>query len=129
MDNVNILLTCPNCGNSTWVKVENGFECLACGDTYETEEMCSEVKPAPKQVLRYTEIIPLLDSHNLTAIQPMIVKEVEAKTTDIADEVFEAICRDVFKLCQNSIETPVISDAVDTILREKYPVEVQKWQV
>ncbi|MEE1502775.1 MAG: hypothetical protein UGF89_00835 [Acutalibacteraceae bacterium] len=38
-----ITLTCPNCGNSTWLKVEDGFECLSCGDIYQTEEMCSEV--------------------------------------------------------------------------------------
>lgn len=42
MDKVKILLTCPNCGNGTWLRVEDGFECLSCGDIYETEEMCSE---------------------------------------------------------------------------------------
>lgn len=42
-NSVKIFLTCPNCGNGSWVRVEDGFECAACGDVCETEEMSSIV--------------------------------------------------------------------------------------
>ncbi len=41
-----ILLTCPNCGNSTWIGQddEGAFECGACGELAFTEDMSAEVK-------------------------------------------------------------------------------------
>lgn len=46
LDTVKIVLTCPECGNSTWLRREEGdFECLSCGDRYNPEDMSSEVEP------------------------------------------------------------------------------------
>ena len=46
LDTVNILLVCPECGNSTWIRRENGdFECLSCGDIYDEKDMRSMVEP------------------------------------------------------------------------------------
>lgn len=40
MKTVKLYLTCPNCGNSTWLPTEGGsYECLACGDTVDIEDM------------------------------------------------------------------------------------------
>lgn len=40
-----IILTCPNCGNSTWLDLDTGeFECLSCGDICNTEDMCSKTE-------------------------------------------------------------------------------------
>lgn len=36
-----IFLTCPNCGNGSWVRREESFECLACGEVYDPEDMCA----------------------------------------------------------------------------------------
>lgn len=44
LEKVKVVSTCPNCGNSGWLKVEKGLECLSCGDVYQTEEMCIEEK-------------------------------------------------------------------------------------
>lgn len=47
MEVVKIILTCPNCGNSTWLEREDEnfmFECLACGDLVNTEDMCSKLE-------------------------------------------------------------------------------------
>ena len=45
MEKVKIVLTCPNCGNSNWIRLNAGeFECLSCGDIYAPEDMCSEIK-------------------------------------------------------------------------------------
>lgn len=45
MEKVKIVLTCPNCANSNWVRLNAGeFECLACGDIYTPEDMCSDAK-------------------------------------------------------------------------------------
>lgn len=42
---VQIILTCPNCRNSTWIRLNAGeFECLSCGNIYDTDDMCSESK-------------------------------------------------------------------------------------
>ncbi len=43
-DTLKIFLTCPNCGNSTWIarddkEAEGAFECAACGDLVFTEDM------------------------------------------------------------------------------------------
>jgi ribosomal protein L37AE/L43A len=44
-EKVKIVLTCPNCNNSTWLRLNAGeFECLSCGDIYDTEDMCSEAE-------------------------------------------------------------------------------------
>lgn len=46
MKTVKIILTCPNCGNSTWLEQEAGdFRCLACDDVYAFGDMCQEIKP------------------------------------------------------------------------------------
>lgn len=45
MNTVQIILTCPNCGNFTFVETEDcAFECLACGNVSFPEDMCSETK-------------------------------------------------------------------------------------
>lgn len=45
MDGIlNIVLTCPNCGNSGWIRRDDGFECLACGDFSYPEDMCSDIR-------------------------------------------------------------------------------------
>lgn len=44
---VKIILTCPRCGNNTWVKREDEevmFECLACGEFSYPEDMCSKTE-------------------------------------------------------------------------------------
>ena len=43
---IKILLTCPNCGDSNWIRrkdeeAEGAFECAACGDLVFTEDMCA----------------------------------------------------------------------------------------
>lgn len=44
MEKVKIVLACPTCANSNWVRLNAGeFECLVCGDIYAPEDMCSEV--------------------------------------------------------------------------------------
>lgn len=43
MKAIKLILTCPSCGNSTWVRRDNSFECLSCEDVYDPEEMaCNE---------------------------------------------------------------------------------------
>lgn len=48
METLRILLTCPECGNSTWCRHEDedatGFVCLACGEYCETEDMPAKVQ-------------------------------------------------------------------------------------
>lgn len=40
-NSIQIILTCPHCGNSTWIKRDNGeYECAACEDTYYEADMC-----------------------------------------------------------------------------------------
>ena len=34
-----IVLTCPVCGKSNWVREDDQFKCVACGETYYTEDM------------------------------------------------------------------------------------------
>lgn len=41
---VKIVLTCPQCGNSTWIPQDDGFECAACGAFSYTENMSSETE-------------------------------------------------------------------------------------
>lgn len=48
MESVKVFLTCPNCGNSTWVQKGEAddymFECLACEDLYHPEDMGSSTE-------------------------------------------------------------------------------------
>ena len=45
MNAVQIILTCPICGNSTWETADNcEFKCLKCGEVVCTESMCSSTK-------------------------------------------------------------------------------------
>lgn len=47
MKTVKIVLTCPNCGNSTWIEREDEdymFECLSCGDLVYPEDMGSKME-------------------------------------------------------------------------------------
>ena len=49
MEAVKIVLTCPNCGNSTWIERADEdcmcmFECLACGDLVYPEDMSSFIQ-------------------------------------------------------------------------------------
>lgn len=37
-----IFLTCPRCGDRNWFKREDGWECAACGELADPEDMCSE---------------------------------------------------------------------------------------
>lgn len=37
-----IFLTCPRCGDRNWFKKEDGWECAACGELADPEDMCSE---------------------------------------------------------------------------------------
>lgn len=40
-----IMLTCPTCGSSTWIKVDGGeFKCSKCGEIVCPESMCSSVE-------------------------------------------------------------------------------------
>ena len=45
MPTVKILMSCPNCGETNWYTKKNGFECAACGEFYNTEDMCTTTKP------------------------------------------------------------------------------------
>ena len=42
-----LMMTCPRCGNTTWLSREDGFECTACGEFSYPEDMSSEVS-SPK---------------------------------------------------------------------------------
>lgn len=45
MNTVQIMLTCPECGNSNWEVVNNcEFKCLKCGTIASPEAMCSVTK-------------------------------------------------------------------------------------
>ena len=47
MSIVQIVLTCPNCGNSNWATADNyEFKCLRCGEAALPEAMCSTTKDA-----------------------------------------------------------------------------------
>ena len=47
MSIVQIVLTCPNCGNSNWATSDNyEFKCLQCGEAALPEAMCSTTKDA-----------------------------------------------------------------------------------
>lgn len=52
-----LVLTCPNCGGTSWIKMENEpfFKCLTCGECSDTEEMSAKVVRQDKAAL------PLLD--------------------------------------------------------------------
>ena len=52
MEAVKIVLTCPNCGNSTWIERADEdymFECLACGDLVYPEDMGSKMEKHIKE--------------------------------------------------------------------------------
>lgn len=40
---VKVIMTCPRCGNSTWIHRDDGFECAACGEFSYPEDMSSKV--------------------------------------------------------------------------------------
>jgi len=62
MNRLKIVLTCPNCGNSTWLRTndkEVHFECLACGDHYNTEDMCSRAEVYQHESVSVTNKAPV----------------------------------------------------------------------
>lgn len=40
---LNIILCCPECGDTNFFRRGDSFECAACGTLVNTEEMCSTV--------------------------------------------------------------------------------------
>ena len=40
---VKLVLACANCGNTTFIQVEDGFKCSSCGDFSYPEDMGTEV--------------------------------------------------------------------------------------
>lgn len=55
--NVRLQLTCPNCGNSIWIKRDDEFECSACGEISNTEDMCCEGVPELRHIILNNEIV------------------------------------------------------------------------
>lgn len=46
MDTVRIVLTCPECGDTHWIRKEDGsFDCLSCGASCTPESMSATVEP------------------------------------------------------------------------------------
>lgn len=49
-ETIKIMLVCPNCNNSTWLRLNaSEFECLSCGDIYDTEDMCTNEEDIDKE--------------------------------------------------------------------------------
>lgn len=51
MNTVKIVLTCPRCGNSTWFYRGGEFECAACGEICETEDMSSRLDKTERDLV------------------------------------------------------------------------------
>ena len=47
-----IKMTCPRCGNSTWIRRDDGFECAACEEFCYPEDMSSQVEENEVDVIR-----------------------------------------------------------------------------
>lgn len=63
MNRIKIVLTCPNCGNSTWLRTndkEVPFECLACGDHCNVEDMCSRAEVHQHESVSVTNKAPVV---------------------------------------------------------------------
>lgn len=52
-DSLKLVLTCPQCGNSDWIRRDDGFECTACGEFTYPEDMSSIVEKRQKQKTKF----------------------------------------------------------------------------
>ncbi|MBQ7818492.1 MAG: hypothetical protein IJ341_02225 [Bacteroidales bacterium] len=62
--NVRLQLTCPNCGNSIWIKREDEFECSACGEISNPEDMCCEAVPDLRHIISSNKIVMIFAENN-----------------------------------------------------------------
>lgn len=52
MPELKIELTCPRCGNATWIRQDVGFACAECGERSFPEAMCSRVREIAPNTIR-----------------------------------------------------------------------------
>ena len=75
MGSVKIILTCPICGNSKWVKNEDEeyvFQCLSCGSTVNPENMRSSAE----EVIYLTDITGVIGEWLGSEFDSEVPKEV-----------------------------------------------------
>lgn len=78
------------------------------------------MKPIKNQSFTYAEMLELLRVNNISPIQPMIAREVEAQlTVALRESEFEDVCCAVYAYIDDCLEEPNIHDVVEEELAKR----------
>ena len=115
MSSFKIHLTCPRCGNNTWLyNVEGKFECAICGGTTEPEEMRAKI---PEDDASESEPFPEVDRTIKLHEMDSLIKDIARNVAAIEETLSGADRTTVYQQIRNLLAGYFMQQ--DTSCRDK----------